>query len=142
MGGGSGAALEDLPDAARALLEEARRGALATLDAHGRPHVVPVCYAARRGEIVTAIDHKPKSGRRLARLAHVERDARATLMVDRWDEEWTRLAWVMVQGRAELRPPASADDDLVRRYPHYRARPPRGPVIALLPERVLWWSWD
>jgi PPOX class probable F420-dependent enzyme len=140
--GGSSSSLAQLPEGARALLAEARRAVLATIDATGRPHALPVCYAPRRDEIVTAVDQKPKSGRQLARVANVVRDPRATLVVDRWDEDWTALAWVMVQGRAEVRPPGSATDELRARYLQYADDPPRGDVIAVVPERVLWWVWE
>lgn len=140
MPGGTCARVTDLPPAARALLDEARRGVLGTLDASGTPHLVPVCFALAGAEIVTAIDHKPKRGRP-ARLDNVARDARASLLVDRWDEDWTRLAWVMVRGRARLEPPGTGGEALAARYPPYRDRPPAGPVIVIEPERVSWWSW-
>jgi PPOX class probable F420-dependent enzyme len=142
MTGGSAASLGALPAPARALLEEARRAVLATIDDRDRAHAVPVCFALRNEEIVTAVDQKPKRGRPLARVAHVRSRGTATLVADRWDEDWSALAWVMVQGRAEIRPAGSADRELTARYPQYEGDPPRGEVIALVPERVLWWTWE
>jgi PPOX class probable F420-dependent enzyme len=103
---------------------------------------VPVCFALRLGEIVIAVDQKPKrAGREPARVRNVRRRGDATLLVDRWDEDWTKLAWVMARGSARIDPPGSATAALVERYPQYRADPPRGDVIALRPERILWWTW-
>jgi PPOX class probable F420-dependent enzyme len=138
--GGSCDALPELPEPARAIVDSARRAVLATLDRSGRPHLVPVCYAVRRAELVSAIDDKPKATTRLARVANIEREPSATMLVDRWDEDWTRLGWVMLSGRAEIRAEGSADDELARRYPQYRDAPPRGPVIALVPDAIRWWT--
>jgi PPOX class probable F420-dependent enzyme len=137
---GSCDSLTELPPDAVAVLNEARRAVLATVSASGTPHAVPVCYALRGSGIVTAVDHKPKSGRPLARLRNVERTGSATLLVDRWSEDWDGLAWVMVHASARLDPPHTADDALARRYAQYRETPPSGPVIALVPRRVVWWT--
>jgi PPOX class probable F420-dependent enzyme len=121
------------------LLVGARRGVLATLDRVGAPHCVPVCFARRGAEIVTAVDQKPKRGGELSRIANIRRRPDATLLVDRWDEDWSRLAWVMVRATARLDLPGSAERQLLERYPQYRTDPPRGDVIALEPQRVFWW---
>jgi PPOX class probable F420-dependent enzyme len=141
VSGGSCDALTELPEEARAVVGAARRAVLATLDRGGRPHLVPVCYALRGAEVVSAVDGKPKRTTQLARVANIERDASATMLVDRWDEDWSRLGWVMLRGRAEVRPPGSADHELALRYPQYRDDPPRGPVIALVPDLIRWWTW-
>jgi PPOX class probable F420-dependent enzyme len=115
---------------------------LATVDGVGRAHAVPVCFAVRTGELVTAVDHKPKSGSKLARISNIERSGRATFLMDRWSEDWRRLGWVMVRGSARLDPPGSADAELAARYEQYRDTPPRGPVIVVRPERISWWTWE
>lgn len=132
--------IDELPDAPRAIVAGARRAVLATTDDSARPHAVPVCFALRGDELVTAIDHKPKRGTRLARVANIESNHAVTLLVDRWDEDWTRLGWVMVRGEARLDVPGSADAQLQARYPQYRERPPRGDVIVVSPERITWWT--
>jgi PPOX class probable F420-dependent enzyme len=141
MAGGRCRQLVELPHSARAVVDEARRAVLATIGPSGQPHAVPVCFAVRGSDVVTAIDDKPKRARRLARVANIERNAVATLLVDRWDERWERLAWVMLQGRAALEPPGSSDEQLVARYPQYQGSPPTGPVIRVRPELIIWWSW-
>lgn len=133
--------LADAPREVAEVLDEARRAVLVTTAPAGTPRPVPVCFAVRGGEIVTAVDHKPKSGHTLARIADVRRTRRAVLLVDRWDEDWTRLAWVRIEGRVRLDTPGSADAALAARYPQYATIPPAGDVIALVPERVVWWTW-
>ena len=139
MTSGSCRRLDDLPAPALALVRAARRAVLATVDDRGNPHAVPVSFAVRGDDLVTAVDQKPKSGRELARLANVRQRPAATLLLDRWDEDWTRLGWVMVRGDARIEPPGSATAELVQRYPQYRRDPPSGEVIALRPRRILWW---
>lgn len=133
--------LAELAPGARSVLDGARRAVLATLSPDGSPHAVPVCWARRGEELVTAGDHKPKSGKELGRIRNVTRDARASMLFDRYSEVWEELGWVMVAGRARLDVPGSATDELAGRYEQYRRRPPEGPVIALAPERISWWTW-
>ena len=150
-----------------AFLEAQRVGRLATVDAAGLPHVLPVCYALLRepqgGDAVySVIDEKPKRGdpRRLARLRHLRAHPGAALVVDAWDEEWSRLGWVMLRGSAAVldggddapseaagAAPGEAGEralalaELRRRYPQYRAMALEGrPLIRLRPECVLHWG--
>ena len=84
----------------RSFLEAHRRGHLATIGPDDTPHVVPVCYALDADGIYVIADAKPKRrpAARLTRLMNLRRVPRAALVVDDWDEDWTRLAWVMVRG--------------------------------------------
>ncbi|HEX2050083.1 MAG TPA: TIGR03668 family PPOX class F420-dependent oxidoreductase [Actinomycetota bacterium] len=142
MPSGSCTRLSELPPAARAVVAEARRAVLVTLGDDGAPHAVPVCFALRDDDVVTAVDHKPKRTTSLARVRNVRRDPRVTLLFDRWDDDWSRLGWVMVGAAARVEPPGSAGDALARRYAQYRDAPPRGDVVACTPHRVLWWTAD
>jgi PPOX class probable F420-dependent enzyme len=117
----------------------ARIGRLATVTADGRPHVVPVCFAMYEGVIVTAVDAKPKSTRALRRLENVRATGRASLLVDHYEEDWTRLWWVRVDCSAAVVDWAAAIDTLAAKYEQYREARPAGPVIALTPEA--WRSW-
>ena len=133
------------PGRARELLAGARVARLATLAPDGRPHVVPITFALDGDTLVHAVDHKPKATRRLARLDHVERDPRATVLADHYDEDWSALWWVRADGRARIVDAASPEgeraiDLLVARYAQYREQRPRGPVIALDIERLTGWS--
>ena len=134
------------PAWAVALLRDARVGRLATVDGVGRPLVVPVCYVADGARCYSAVDAKPKSTRNLRRLRNIADNPHVSLVVDVWDEDWSRLCWVIVEGRAEvLRTGADfarAIDLLVAKYPQYQALPldrATGALIALTAERVLAW---
>jgi len=137
----------EAPAWALALLRDARVGRLATADAAGRPLVVPVCYVFDGARCYSAVDAKPKRTRDLRRLRNIAANPQASLLVDVWDEDWSRLAWVIVEGRAEVLERGEAFgravDLLVAKYPQYRALPldrVTGAVISLAPDRVLTWT--
>ncbi|HZA19887.1 MAG TPA: pyridoxamine 5'-phosphate oxidase family protein [Actinomycetota bacterium] len=144
MAGGGVRALGDLPEQVRALLARERRGVLTTLDPDGSGHSVPVVFVVIGDEIVSPIDHKPKSGRKLQRLSNIERDDRVTLLVDHWDEDWTRLAWVMVRAHAAV--DAGAPHDLTTalhaRYPQYAPDEQPDTWIRMRPAKLTWWTWE
>lgn len=101
-------------DPERTFLEAMRVGRLATADAEGRPHVVPVCYALAGGDdprIVTPIDEKPKETTDLRRVRDVRANPRVALVVDRYAEDWSRLGWVQVRGTAAVVEPGEAAAD-------------------------------
>jgi PPOX class probable F420-dependent enzyme len=120
-------------------LAQARVARLATVSAAGHPHLVPVCFALAEGRIVTAVDAKPKSTRALRRLENVRATGRASLLADHYEEDWSRLWWVRVDGAAAVIDSEAAIDALAAKYEQYRAARPAGPVIAIEPER--WRSW-
>ena len=133
------------PTWALAFLREARVGRLATADVAGRPLVVPVCFAFDGEALYSAVDAKPKRTRELRRLKNVAENPQVSLVVDDWHEDWSRLRWVIVEGRADvLRGGAEFDralDSLREKYPQYRAMDLRtdGAVLRLRAERVLAW---
>jgi PPOX class probable F420-dependent enzyme len=134
------------PTWALALLRDARVARLATADAGGRPLVVPVCYAFDGTGVYSAVDGKPKSTRNLRRLRNIGENPAVSLVVDVWDEDWSRLAWVIVEGRAEVLTAGTAFtraiDLLVAKYPQYRTLSldrRQGALVAVTPERVLSW---
>jgi PPOX class probable F420-dependent enzyme len=114
------------------------------------PHVVPVCYAFDDAAIYFVADEKPKRGpaRELQRLRNLEDNPRAALLVDRWDENWARLAWVMVRGPAgvlrETGAHAAALALLRARYPQYvrmsLGDPVTHPIVRIDAARVTTWS--
>jgi len=135
----------ELPEWARELLEHSRVARLGLLDDEGGPRVLPVTYALAGDALVTAVDvHKPKRvpAERLARLRWLRARPLAALTVDHYEDDWSRLAWVQAIGAVSILDAADAPDALAAlaaRYAPYRERPPAGPVIALEPDRVLWW---
>jgi PPOX class probable F420-dependent enzyme len=136
---------DELPDWAVELLREARHAHLGLLDDRDRPRVLPVTYVLSGGRLYSAVDDKPKrvTGSRLARVRFLRRRPEAALTVDRYDEDWTALAWVQVLGSVRIvddvaaRPEALAA--LVDKYAPYRHRLPEGPLLELVPERALHW---
>jgi PPOX class probable F420-dependent enzyme len=136
---------EAAPAWALAMLREARVGRLATADASGRPLVVPVCFVFDDSAIYSAVDDKPKRTRALRRLRNVTENPQASVLVDVWDEDWTRLAWVAVDGHADV---LAAGDAFTRalgllrdKYAQYRAMPLErdGAVLRVRADRVRAW---
>jgi PPOX class probable F420-dependent enzyme len=124
---------------AEARFASARAGRLATVTADGHPHVVVVCFVVHDGVVYTAVDAKPKSRRDLKRLENVRATGRASLLVDHYEEDWSRLWWVRVDGAARVIDSSAAIDALAAKYPQYRSERPAGPLIAITPDR--WRSW-
>jgi PPOX class probable F420-dependent enzyme len=128
---------------ARQRLGEAPVGHLATVTPEGRPHVVPCCFALVGGWIYTAVDAKPKSTLALRRLDNIRAHPDVTVLVDHYDDDWSRLWWVRVDGTAHVSESATQRADalvaLAAKYRQYRASVPPGPVIAV--EIAVWRSW-
>lgn len=120
---------------------EARVARLATVNADGSPHVVPICFALDGEMLYSPVDGKPKATRRLRRLENIEREPRVEVVVDRWDEDWSRLWWVRLAGRARVvEQEARALELLAAKYPQYRATPPEGPFVVVAIERRTTWT--
>jgi PPOX class probable F420-dependent enzyme len=112
------------------------------LDLEGAPRVLPVTFAVAEGRIWSAIDRKPKRTGKPARLRFLRRDPRAALTVDRYSDDWEELAWVQVLGRVEIvgvEEGGAGMEALRAKYEPYRVEAPPGPLLALEPERYLWW---
>jgi len=140
----AGGTLDELPGWARALLDDARVGHLGILDAQLRPRVLPVTFALMGGAVWSAVDHKPKrrTGEALARVRWLRARPESALTVDRYDDDWKRLAWVQLVGTTAVIDVAGHDAALAAlaaRYPQYLDDPPGGPLLRLAPERVLCW---
>ena len=134
--------LEDLPAWAHALIKSERVARLAFLDDRDRPRVLPVTYAIAEGALWSAIDEKPKRTAEPARVRYLRRRPEAALCVDRYDDDWRRLAWVQLLGRVEVLPlesGAAGLEALAERYGPYRERRPPGPLLRLEVERALHW---
>jgi PPOX class probable F420-dependent enzyme len=127
-------------------LASRRVGHLATADARGRPHLVPVCFVVSDSALYITIDQKPKGDpRALKRLRNIIENPLAAFVADRYDEDWTRLGWVMLHGPADILAEGAEHDRaqaLLRlRYPQYRAMELDDlPVIAIRIARVTSWG--
>lgn len=132
------------------MLKQARVARLATLDAKGKPHIVPVCFAYDGKVFYTAIDLKPKrvAPERLVRLQNIRAVSRVALLIDEYSEDWAQLWYILIRGKANViaKPAheerASAIRKLRAKYPQYS----RGmlaedaPIIRIRPERITSWG--
>jgi PPOX class probable F420-dependent enzyme len=128
----------------RERVSAAQVGRLATVGAGGAPHLVPFCFASEGGVLYSAVDAKPKRTERLRRLQNAAREPRVSVLVDHYEDDWTRLWWVRLDGRASELPAGPeakrATALLVAKYAQYRERPPTGPVLRIDVERWRGWS--
>jgi PPOX class probable F420-dependent enzyme len=150
---------ETLSPSERRFLADARRAILATMSPEGRPRLVPVCFIladstdrSGRPLLYTPLDEKPKrveDPRRLARVQDLLVLPEATLLVDRWDEDWSRLAWLRAYGTAQLLEPqpherdehAAAVDALEDKYDQYRSQAlATRPIIRIAITNALSWG--
>jgi PPOX class probable F420-dependent enzyme len=127
----------------REQVEAARVGRLATIDDEGRPHLVPICFALEGETLYSAVDEKPKRSKRLKRLENIRRSSAVTVLVDHYEEDWSRLWWVRLDGTATVLDDGSEREQalalLATKYEQYRAEPPTGAVIAVRIGR--WRGW-
>lgn len=134
----------DLKARHRELLAEARRAVLATIRADGTPRVLPICFVeAERPEglvLYSPLDEKPKRSddpRTLARVRDIAERPEVTVLVDRWDEDWRRLAWIQLRGRASIVEPGgpehrSAVGRLRSKYAQYEGQAlERRPIVRI-----------
>ena len=125
----------------RARLAEARVARLATAGGEGRPHVVPVVFAVDGDTIYFAVDAKPKRTTDLKRLRNIAANPAVSLLVDHYDDDWSGLWWVRVDGTARVIDDAAhALEVLAQKYEQYRRTRPPGPVVAISIDRMTGWA--
>lgn len=125
-----------------------RVGRLASADAAGMPHAIPVCYACDGARLYIALDTKPKRvpPERLKRVRNILANPQVVLVIDRYSDDWSALAYLLIQGRAALLPPDDAGHAPVvallrARYPQYTAMPiEQHALIVIEPQRVVAWG--
>ena len=133
-----------LDPAVQGRVRQAPVARLATVRPDGRPHIVPITFAFEPDTIVTAIDHKPKTTASLQRLRNIEAHPWASVIVDHYEDDWSRLWWARADGEAEILSHGHVRDEAIERlaakYRPYRDSPPLGPVIVVTVDR--WTSWS
>jgi len=136
-----------LSDIERGFLAQQRVGHLATADARARPHVIPVCFALAAGTLYITMDEKPKSrpAPALKRLRNIAENPAVAVVIDRYDDDWSLLGWVLIRGRAEIlnagEEHGAAQSLLRSRYPQLKAMQiAQYPVIAVRIERTTGWG--
>src|SRR2546423_13277429 len=133
-----------LTEAEAAFVRTQRAARLATADADGNPHVIPVCYAFDGTHFYTPLDEKPKrvATSKLRRVRNIEARPEVALVIDQYDDDWSLLGYVLVQGRAQLLGPEDATHAhalvlLRERYSQYRTMAlEKYPVIVITPHHV------
>src|SRR5215469_12764926 len=131
-----------------AKLELARIARLATVNREQRPHVIPICFVWDGSVFYSAIDRKPKrvAPDRLVRVKNIKEMPHVALLVDQYDEDWTRLWYVLVQGKAELVSAAAERQRAIQllraKYPQYDASmlADDAPVLRISPLRFIAWG--
>ena len=117
---------------------------LATVGPDGRPHIVPITFASADGSLYFAVDQKPKRTRNLQRLRNIVANPVVSVLVDHYEDDWTSLWWVRVDGTARVVEEGPEFDEaialLTARYEQYRSNRPAGPVIEIKVERMTGWS--
>jgi PPOX class probable F420-dependent enzyme len=135
--------LDTVPDWAHDLLTRARVARLAYVDEEDRPRVLPVTFAVADEAVWIAIDdEKPKRRAEPARVSYLRRRSEASLLVDEYDDDWSKLAWVQLLGRVSVvavDEAPGAMDALAAKYAQYAARRPPGPLLRIEVERALHW---
>lgn len=138
-----------LSEPVRRFIDAHRVARLATADAEGQPHVIPFCYALDRGHVYFVVDAKPKrrTGKPLKRIQNMLENPRAAIVIDDYDDDWTKLAYVLLRGDASLvRDEAEYDRVLGRlreRYPQYRAMTltfAANDMVRITPTKVNAWG--
>ena len=136
-----------LTNQTRRFLDSHRVARFATADLGGQPHVVPICYAVSSDTAYFTIDQKPKrsTDKPLKRIRNLQQNPHVAFVVDRYDEDWTRLGWVMVQGEAALledgKEHTKAQRLLKARYPQLDGMQIKDlPVIAIRIKHVISWG--
>jgi PPOX class probable F420-dependent enzyme len=117
---------------------------LATLRPDGSPHLVPIVFVVSGERVITAIDGKPKQKVTPGRLVNIEADPRVSILFHHYEDDWSRLWWVRIDGTARV---LGEGDELSNgltalreRYPQYQTTPLPGPVIVVDPTAVIGWS--
>jgi PPOX class probable F420-dependent enzyme len=122
----------------------ARVARLATIDPDGRAHLVPIVFALDGDTLYSAVDRKPKRSQTLRRIENARVRPDVTILIDHYEEDWTRLWWIRLRGRARV---LDDGEERVRalallreKYPQYRDAPPDGPVLAVDVIQVRTWA--
>ena len=129
---------------ARDLLSSAQVAVLASVRPDGRAHAVPIVFAIDGDHLYTAIDHKPKSTTRLARLENIAKNPQVSVLAQHYNDDWEQLWWVRVDGEATVLESfdhrQKAVDLLIAKYAQYRSQAPSGNVIAVRIDRLTGWA--
>jgi PPOX class probable F420-dependent enzyme len=127
-----------------ARLTSAQVARLATTDPDGRPHLVPIVFALEGDTLYSAVDRKPKRSSKLRRMENARARPDVTILVDHYEDDWSRLWWIRLRGQARVLDGGEECDHalalLKEKYAQYDIEPPDGPVLAVDITDVREWS--
>ena len=131
----------------RRLVSEARVARFASVRPDGRPHVVPIVFAIEGEVLYSSVDEKPKSSKELVRIENIRANPKVSVLIDEYDEDWTKLWWVRLDGDAEVVDSGPGRERglalLAEKYERYRTdMPPQGEVISVRIESWRGWAWS
>jgi PPOX class probable F420-dependent enzyme len=137
----------ELSTGARRLIRSARVAHLATADKNGRPHVIPICFIFDGKRFYSPIDEKPKrvSAAKLKRLRNIAENSNVALVIDRYDEDWRKLAYILILGKARVLQRGKIHQQAVKllrgKYPQYRTMAIHDrPMISITPKQIVVWG--
>jgi PPOX class probable F420-dependent enzyme len=139
----------ELSKGIQTFLQTSRVARMATVDADGCPHIVPICYAYDGSRLYSAVDKKPKrvEANLLRRLVNIRANPRICVIIDEYDEDWSRLRFIVIHGIAAIEPAGTEHRRAVhllrKKYPQYQAMNLAegvNPVIAITPTKVVSWG--
>ncbi len=139
----------ELSEGIKAFIQSGRVARMATVDADGCPHIVPICYAYDGSRLYSAVDKKPKrvEANLLRRLVNIRANPRICVIIDEYDEDWSHLRFIIIHGTAAIEPAGTEHSRAVnllrKKYPQYQAMNLAegvNPVIAITPTKVVSWG--
>ena len=137
----------ELSTGALRLIRSARVAHLATSDKSGQPHVIPICFVCDGKVFYLPIDEKPKRTlpSKLKRLKNIRENPKVSLVIDRYDEDWRKLGYILIFGKARILQSGEKHRNAVqllrKKYPQYRSMAiHERPMIAITANRVVSWG--
>jgi len=137
----------ELSTSALRLIRSARVAHLATSDKSGQPHVIPICFVCDGKVFYSPIDEKPKRTlpSKLKRLKNIRENPKVSLVIDRYDEDWRKLGYILIFGRARILQRGEKHRNAVqllrKKYPQYRSMAiHERPMIAITTNRIVSWN--
>jgi PPOX class probable F420-dependent enzyme len=140
-----------IPPTVEEFIQRARVARLATIDSEFKPHVVPVVFVFDGNHFFIPVDEKRKTTKpeRLKRIKNIQYNPDVALLIDQYDEDWTKLAFVMIQGKASVASKREGNvqvrqayKKLMTKYIQYQTVGIGEMCIIITPKKVASWSYS
>jgi PPOX class probable F420-dependent enzyme len=138
-----------IPPAVEEFIERARVARLATIDSEFKPHLVPVVFVFDGNHFFIPVDEKRKTAKpeKLKRIRNIQDNPNVTLLIDEYSEDWTKLAFVMIQGKASVATKEEGNiqvreayKKLMSKYLQYQKVRVGEMCIIITPKKIASWS--